>query len=251
MKELYPQDSREYKSHVNQKMLESNKSFVMCFRNIFDSNICKTKKSDVLAREHFFIPILDMETKEKYSEAINVLQTSHFHKPLMAVSNVLSIRETVANISPNLSQIYVGGLIVDNSGNLLFVREDGRYSVPNYKLTHTEGVYTKSISDLMAITAFENLDRDIDIYPITEGDNQSFDMVNGIIINSNKGDFEYVNKALFLVIYRVDDFKRLTIKHKEDSKEAVILTLEEATSLVNHPEVSNPWLDYIITSLLE
>lgn len=251
MRELYPQDSKEYRSQVNRKTLDNNKDFIMCFRNIFDTHICKTKKSDRLAREHFFIPILEMETKESYSKAINTLKEIHFHKPLMAISNIVSVRESVADISPHLSQIYVGGLIVDNNCNLLLVKENGKYSVPNYKLTHTGAVYTNSVSELMTNTAFENLDRDIDIYPTTEGDNQSFDMVNGVIVNSNKGDFEYVNKALFLVVYRVDDFKRLTIKHREDNKEAVILTLEEAASLVNHPEVSNPWMDYIITSLLE
>lgn len=250
MTELYPQDSKEYRNQVNRRMSSNNKEFVMCFRNIFDNHICKTKKSEVLAKEHFFIPISEMETLETYNKCIETLQKSHFHKPIMAISNVLSVRETVANISPHLSQIYIGGLIVDNNCNLLLVREDGKYSVPNYKLTHTGAVYTHSVSDLMTKTAFENLDRDIDIYPTIEGDNQSFDMINGIIINSNKGDFEYVNKALFLIIYKVDDFGRLTIKHKEDNKEAVILSLDEATSLLEQPETINPWMDYVISSLL-
>lgn len=250
MRELYPQDSKEYRSQVNRKMLSDNKDFVMCFRNIFDNHICKTKKSEVLAKEHFFVPISDMETLETYNKCIETLQKSHFHKPLMAISNVLPVRESVANISPQLSQIYIGGLIVDNKCNLLLVREDGKYSVPNYKLRHTEAVYTHSITDLMSEAAFENLDRDIDIYPTIEGDNQSFDMINGIIVNTNKGDFEYVNKVLFLIVYRVDDFSRLTIKHKEDSKEAVILPLKEAAALLEQPETINPWMDYIISSLL-
>lgn len=251
MRELFPQDSKEYRKLVNVKTLDTNNDFVICFKNIFDKHVCKSKPATVLAKEHFFVPILDMETKESYSEALATLQKSHFNKPIMAISNIVSRHEAVASMSPHLSQIYVGGLIVDNKGNLLLVRENGSYSIPNYKLTHTEAVYVKPISNLMADTAFENLDKDLDIYPIVEGDNQAFDMVNGIIVNSNKGDFEYVNKTLFLIIYRVDDFKRLVIEHKDNNKEAVILTLEEAASLVNHSEVSNPWLDYIISSLLE
>ena len=250
MKELYPQESKEYRQQVNQKQFVNNKRFVICFRNIFDSHISKTKNSKVLAKENFFIPILEMETKKSYSDAIEILKESHFHKPFMGISNILSVRESIADISPHLSQIYVGGLIVDDKGNLLLVRSNGKYSIPNYKLTYSEAAYVSPVSELITKTAFENLDRDIDIYPASEGDNQSFDITSGIIINSNKGDFEYVNKVLFLVIYKVDDFKRLIVNHKEDGKEAVVLTLEEASSLVNHTEVSNPWLDYIITSLL-
>lgn len=251
MEKLYPQDSKEYKKRVRYGAYGSDKKYIMCYKNIFHEDICKTKKATTLAKSHFFIPILDMESEQVYAQCIDILRDSHFTKPLMSISNVVSVKENILEQSPHLSQMFIGGLIIDNKGRVLLIREDGRYSVPNYRLEFSKDVYTKAVGQLLAETAFENLDRDLDIYPTEEGDNQAFDIASGIIINVNNGNFYYVNKTLFLTIYRVDDFDRLTIEHKKSDKKAVILTLEEASSLVNHPEVSSPWLDYIITSLLK
>ena len=251
MQKLYPQNSNEYKRQIKDGTYNNlDEKYIMCYKNIFDKDICKNKKATTLAKTQFFIPILDMEPEQVYSEAIDILKNTHFSRPLVSIKNVVSVKESILEQSPHLSQIFVGGLIIDNRGRVLLIREQGQYSVPNYRLEFSKDVYTKPVGQLLAETAFENLDRDLDIYPIEEGDNQAFDIASGIIINSNNGNFYYVNKTLFLTIYRVDDFDRLTIEHKDANKMAVILTLEEASSLVNHPEVSSPWLDYIIASLL-
>lgn len=249
MKQLYPQDSIEYKKEEKRFKMSST-GYVMCYKNIFNKRINKKKKYRELISDGFYVPFFDESKQQEYSDATQLLAKTYFNEIFASINNIEAVPVELADISAGYSQIFMGALVMDVHARIALVFENGRYDIPKYKLMHSNEVYCKTFRDLMAEQCFANLSDDLDIYPKVEGENQQFEMTSGLIINTTGGKPEYSNKTLFTTIYMLEDFEKLVVEHKAENKEIRILNLKEAASIVGHDEISNPWLDYIIKSLI-